>query len=377
MAAESILSPIYSLIDAPLSGARSASSGRTLTNTNLWKKKYRNIFKYFPPQMKSRIRWYLLGDRVRFIKDIKKSMIDADVVILGGGQLIKNNIALFCDRIHALNALLVKSNLPYLLIGVGVDDKMNLLTWSLVRNFMERCTVILVRDPISKSAVLSNCNVTGKLSVVPDLVFSLKNPALNDFNTERGKTIGINIMCFSTALEGGTNVSRLEVTDIASGYVRLVEKAINDGFSVQLFTSGSDEDLVAADYISNIILDRIGVKLSVVHPDNLDRLLEFLVSMQDVISARMHVGILAYISRCNPVCLNWDNKVQGVWSVINEDERVFDLVDIIDTGRMDAVLKKLSLLMPPTAEALAVLAADVRSGLLQELSTPTCLKSGI
>jgi hypothetical protein len=52
-------------------------------------------------------------------------------------------------------------------------------------------------------------------------------------------------------------------------------------------------------------------------------------------------------------------------------------VDIIDTGRMDAVLKKLSLLMPPTAEALAVLAADVRSGLLQELSTPTCLKSGI
>jgi polysaccharide pyruvyl transferase WcaK-like protein len=320
-----------------------------------------------PPKVKARVRWYLLGEQRQYKKYCVRSIEGSAFVFIGGGQLVKNNISLFCDRLCILGKILKARNIPYAFIGVGIDGKMSTLTWYLTRDLIKRSKFLAVRDTLSQKRIKDNVKHIEKCHVLPDLAFALENPALKYKKKSRKISIGINVMSISALLGSMGKDIRICPSDIVRSYCKIIMHALEtDSFCV-LFTSGSADDLREAKNIRLAILEETGIEVSVFHPENLDELLEFLVGVRDVFAARMHVGILAYISGCNPVCINWDDKVLGVWSAVGQEDRVIELAGLADDSYSTDLFEKLRCLTPPSCDTLNQLTETVRKNVAQEV----------
>lgn len=360
-----ILSPYFEVEFVSFSGAKKETSkvkagvGSSRFSLSL----LRRISRYVSPKFKARIDWYFLGERNRLKKIYKESIEGKDLVVVGGGQLIKNNISLFCDRLSLLHEIVRDLNVPSMCVGVGVDRKMNMLTWRLVAGLLGRCKFIILRDKISLRRIEKNLDVDHAL-VLPDIAFALDNHTYSD--KSRGISIGINVMSANTLLGGVANEADLTYSDIIDGYCRAVECMHEKSLSYVIFTSGTVEDLVEANNIKETIHNRTGVEIPLFHPKSLDDLLDFLLGVRCVIAARMHVGILAYISGCSPVCINWDDKVRGVWSVIGEENRVIELTYFVNRENAALILEELYSIKPPTHGVIESLRREVCSGITQE-----------
>lgn len=338
----------------------------------------RRASRIVPPKLKARIRWYLLGERKRFEQYYRRSIEDSALVVIGGGQLIRNNIALFCDRLALLGKLGSDLKVPYALVGVGVDRNMGKVTWRLAGVLVRRCSFAILRDEMSRQRMRQNIKCAPECSVLPDLAFALKNPAAA--NTNRRISLGINIMNFDVML-GEVNPSlKGDAMAIIARYCAIVKCADRAGSSITLFTSGSPDDFREAQRVKSVVLAQTGIEVPVFHPESLDALLEFLVDVRDVLATRMHAGILAYISGCNPVCLNWNDKVHGVWSAIGQEVRVFEIEDFVADEVGVTFLEKLQHICPPSPKALVELSGNIRMGVTDEIAVPvraSLMKIGI
>jgi len=361
-----ILSPYFELEFVSFSGEKEPTSKVKIGDVSSGARisVLRRILRAIPPKIKARINWYFLGERNRLKKIYKKSIQGKDLVVIGGGQLIKNNTSLFCDRLLLLHGIVSGLNVPSAFVGVGVDRKMSMLTWRLVDGLVGRCKFMIFRDEISLRRIEKNLNINHACQVLPDIAFALDNYAFSD--KPRQTLVGINVMSANTLLGGVDNEANVTCSDIIDGYCQAIECIQKKFLNCVIFTSGTVEDLAEANNIREIIKNKTGVEVPLFHPKSLDDLLDFLLDVRYVIAARMHVGILAYISGCSPICISWDDKVRGVWSVIGEEDRVIELTYFANRESAIRILDKLDSIEPPTHREITNLRRKVCLGITQE-----------
>lgn len=312
------------------------------------------------PKFKARIRWWLLGERKRTRIRYQSQICKSDVVLVGGGQLIKNNVALFCERIALIGSITRDYKIPLVLIGVGVDQNMNKLTWSIVQRSLYECSHIAVRDEGSKDRITVNANGATRPSVVPDLGFSLLELQTSLSDKVRNIDIAINVMDFSAMLAQTRRRSSITKVTVISWLCEFAACACRKNLRIAIFTSGDSSDLTEAKKVKVSIEARIGLEVPVFHPETVEDLGIFLSDVKDVVAMRMHAGILAYVFGCNPVCLVWDDKVRGVWASIGESTRLIELNDFSEAGSYLAVMEKLTILRAPPENVRAELAESIR-----------------
>lgn len=366
-ALKAILEPEFSVRLADFGGAQKNSprTGEKKLQTTFI---LRRVAQTVPVLVRARFRWYLLGERNRMAQRYNTVLKESAIVVIGGGQLIKNNVALFCDKLVLLHEVARNLGLPYILVGVGVDRQMSWLTWRIVRTVFEFCSFSILRDGVSHQRIVQNLPGHLKCLVLPDLAFSLA-PPISEIKASNSRLIdlGLNVMSFRTMLAQSNNDLSISSNQVTDCYQAMAVNALKKGENITLFTSGAAEDLCEAQLIQAKIRDQTGVEISLFHPSTLDDLLGFLVEVRDVVAARMHAGILAYVSGCNPICLNWDDKVSGVWSVIDQEARVVELSDFSGAKSAIALSKRLEQIGPAPAEARGKLAELVRTGVRREV----------
>lgn len=363
----SILHPFYQVSETSFGNLPVARTDGASSSQKSRKSFMRNIFKSVPAKTKARIRWHILGEKRKFTEHFRSPIQDSSLVIVGGGQLIKNNIALFCEKLSLASNISSVCSTPIALIGVGVDKKMNLRNWRIVKNAIDESKFIILRDITSRDRICSALNFNKDYSILPDLAFALENPRLGYEKSNRGISLAINVMNLETMLSPLGHVRTPDADTFVASLCDIVKIAHHDGSTISLFTSGTPDDFRAANTIKSEISTRTGVDLPIFHPPTLDDLLAFLVDVNDVIATRMHAGILAYISGCNPLCVNWDDKVEGVWSAIRQPERVIDMEDIAHQDAGAKILKRLQDLAPASRQSLDELAEEVRDGVLEPI----------
>lgn len=334
----------------------------------------RAVIRLIPVKLRARVRWYILGERRRFSDSIKLSTLDSTLLIVGGGQLVKNNIALFCDRISTINVISKGNNLQCIVLGVGVDRRMSAFTWWLVSDLLRRSQIVLVRDERSRNRIEDSLDVNVKCRTCPDLVFSLSNPHVDFTEQFRSDVFALNVMCCTVMLGSNYNSKHMTVESIRESFIGLAENALANGKTVVLFTSGSREDLAEACRVKDAIQEKLNLSLEIFHPPDLDALLMFLSRLRFVFASRMHVGILSYISGCNPVCMNWDDKVLGVWSLVSEEARVLELKDMISDDFASLVALRFSIVTPPSRDVLLELAKVVKLEVCTEVERAILIK---
>ena len=362
-----ILHPFYDVRETSFSKITAYQAEASSSPTKARKSIFRRVLKSVPAKTKARIRWNILGDKRKFADHFTDAIYESNLVIIGGGQLIKNNIALFCDKLALISRIADAQSIPTALIGVGADKKMNPQTWRIARNTINTAEFIILRDVISRDRICAAMSSANNYSVLPDLAFGLKNPELDLSSSDRGISLAINIMDFSSMLAPLNPSSKIDANTVVSGFCDIVKAAHDAGSTIRLFTSGSSNDFHAADIVRMEVSARIGVELQIFHPSTLDDLLAFLIDVDDVIATRMHAGILAFISGCNAACFNWDDKVAGVWSAIHQHERVIDMEEISREDFGAELLSKLYNMAPASRTSLDDLAEKVRSGVLEPI----------
>lgn len=364
-----ILSPFYCVKFLPFSTVPSHRKDVRHFNSSNLHFLSQKFSKFIPPIIKARIRWYLLGERVRYKKKCLEEIRGADFVVVGGGQLVKNNLSLFCDRLLVLDQILKRLDIPSVLLGIGVDSKMNDLTWWLVDGILSRSKFLFFRDSESLKRTLNRVPANGKCFVSPDLAFSLKNSYLPLEGVRKSGSFAINVMHINSMIAGKSDNASIDRDKVLEGYFRIYDVLSKDSIDFFLFTSGSDEDYQECIIIQSFIYLKTGVKLAIFHPQSLDELLRFLVSIERVVATRMHVGILSYISKCNPICINWDQKVEGVWSVVAQEDRIIDLRDFVDDEVGSLVKEKMRRVSPPSTALVVESSKMVRDKVLNQIGT--------
>lgn len=325
------------------------------------------ISRNIPNKTKARIRWHLLGGKRAFLKHFSASIKESNLVIMGGGQLIKNNTALFCEKLSLISGVSRAQSIPTALIGVGVDKNMKFHNWRVLKNVISEVKFIILRDLISRDRIRAAINLGKECSVVPDLAFALKAPKVNQTKSDRGVSIAINIMNIEAMLSPVDHVKKPSANSVISSLCEIVKITHVSELTVKLFTSGANEDLHAAKTIKNEVFLRTGIDLAIFHPSSLDDFLDFLGDVDSVIATRLHAGILAYISGCNPVCVNWDDKVEGVWSAIHQRERVIAMSDLERENAAELILKRLQGLAPASQHSLDELAEEISICVLEPI----------
>jgi polysaccharide pyruvyl transferase WcaK-like protein len=321
-----------------------------------------------PPAFKARIRWYLMGEAIRFFSYYSREMKGADIVLIGGGQLVKNNIALFCEKISILELAARMQRIPVGLVGVGVDEKMTQLTWLIVRDAMRRSVILYTRDRrSSERIILSSCTYVYP-QVAPDLVFCMRNDYTSISQGPRTKVLGFNIMSFGVLLRSlGQRGRHVSLNDLKHACLRLFLEAHRKGIKCEIFTTGSLEDNEQAEDVKAYILAETGIEVKAVYPKSLDSLLHYLSALRDVLAMRMHAGILAYVSSAVPVCLGWDDKVVGVWSLIAEADRVFGIDDFVMESGAINILQRFEDLRPASVPYLEAMARETKTLLAESI----------
>lgn len=338
------------------------------TNAPVRKLRMVPFIRAIPPRIKARVRWCLLFEKAKFARHYGAAIDQSDLVIIGGGQLIKNNVALFCEKLALVSKQAASRSIPVGIVGVGVDSKMEKKNWQVIKNPIDSANIIILRDGLSRDRVTAAFSEVDDPVVLPDLAFALNNPDVSRPLEDRGIALAVNVMDLKSMGQSGNISGECDNEKLVGFICDVVVAAKNSTVDiVTLFTSGAANDLAAARKVRDQVHSQTGFELPVFHPQTLDDFLAFLANVREVIGTRMHAGILAYISGCNTLCINWNDKVQGVWSAVGQQDRVIQVEEILHPDAGEKIITKLNRLSPASIDCLCELAEEVRLGVLNQI----------
>ena len=350
-----------------------SASGHSMAGSKLlgWKNsKKASLFKRIASltsvKLRARIRWYLLGERRKYYRLFESEIAQSSAIVIGGGQLVKNNTALFCDRLAVIARVADSRNKPYFFVGVGVDRRMSILTWKIVEYAINGARSIVLRDALSQGRVLYQFPKIKSCEVSHDLAFALGD--MRSLPHSRETEYAINVMNAPLMIGALPKKLKLSVEDIRNMWFSMCVLAAERGAAPVIFTTGSAEDLLEAKNLQIRLLTEASLSLDLVHPASVDELRSQLSRFSNVLASRMHAGILAYISGCNTICLNWDDKVKGVWTVVGEESRVVEIESLIGPQAVTCLQKMFADLCVPTAEKISEVSCNGLVKLRSELS---------
>ncbi|WP_349605760.1 polysaccharide pyruvyl transferase family protein [Cupriavidus sp. DF5525] len=237
----------------------------------------------------------------------KQQLADADVVVIGGGQLLCDVDLNFPLKLYLLAQCLGK-NATVALVSVGVAGSWSKVGRYLLSKFIKQATpqFISVRDENSRRNLVRVAGGTcSDVTIIPDPAI-LSSALYADKGLEKRWDVGI---CVSDVESLNYNADLATVSEQGRGmgmFVELVTKLRRSGQSVVLFTNGAEEDNIAA----TSVCDRLGVGgVDFILPRSPAELVSIIAGCQSMVGHRMHANIIAFSFGVPSVGIVWDTKV--------------------------------------------------------------------
>ncbi|MFN4098270.1 MAG: polysaccharide pyruvyl transferase family protein [Pararhodobacter sp.] len=302
--------PDATVVSCDLAGRR--DYGHVVTHNRASKLRY---LQALPPRLRRASVAAVMLPRIRsFSLRWREELRDADLAIIGGGQLFQDDDLNFPLKVGALLKLCAEMNKPVAVHGVGVSAEWSPVARSLFRRLRQtNCLWISVRDEDSRAAWLHHFPGDGlpPPSVVPDPAM-LINPELR----QRPDAVGVNVVhpaILAHHIPGdGSGMASVAF------YTGLVDYILQAGLRVVLFTNGASEDEQHLDAVMAALGERP------VSRAPRARVPGDLVAVQSGFAAmvgyRLHASILSYRLGIPCVGLGWDRKLQSFYGETGRSE---------------------------------------------------------
>lgn len=265
----------------------------------------RRFFSYIKKYIPSFFIW-LLKYRKKIRNEFNDTVINNkyDLVIIGGGQLIKTK----CVFIYALLTwyILLRKylNCPIIMVGVGVDNNYSFLEKEIYKRLLSKLDYIYVRDNNSKQILYNEFNISARY--IPDVVFSYSKFYPNKEVREKNKLL---VMIYDyEALKRNFGTS-LTVENYYDEWTKLIKENMKPNVEVVLgYTTIGDkiETFKFADYLSK----NSQIEFEIKDTDSLESFTEILKISENIITARMHAMILGLNFGCNIVPYIVSSKIK-------------------------------------------------------------------
>ena len=263
---------------------------------------------------------------------VPDTLKDADLLVIGGGQLLADANLNFPYKLMYLVEIASKYAIPIAIHAVGVSK-----TWSDAgRQLFEKVLnsplirSISVRDRASAENLAQHYRDLGQkppceIRITPDPALAAADLSeISVFEPHRScRNIGLGIV-HPAALATHSNAPVSTVGKMIKTYAAMCEALIAWDMRVHLFTNGSGED---EDMLARVMPHMPKSVRRVPRAETPKDLLGFIRAMDAVLSHRLHACIAANAVGRKAVGLRWDAKMDGYFDATRQREDLFDAID--------------------------------------------------
>lgn len=266
---------------------------------------------YFPNMTKNIMRklWYKTSPYRNYLQYEKSKLKEADIIIFGGGGLIKFHRQNFHYFIDDVTKFADKNNIPVLLNAQGIEgyDENNLECQILKTALNRNCVkYVSTRDDF---AMLRNCYIESPhiaVKSVCDPAFWVPETYQIQKSNNESKKVGINVIRTKIFGEYMYKISREAFGRI---YYNLIEKLYEAGYLVELFSNGVEKDSVFIEWLLNRYPDLSkDYKVTVAVPTSTKELVELLAGYDRFMAVRLHSAIIGTVLGIPNISLVWNRK---------------------------------------------------------------------
>ncbi|RUM99559.1 polysaccharide pyruvyl transferase family protein [Pseudaminobacter arsenicus] len=250
----------------------------------------------------------------------------ADVAVIGGGNLFQDDDLNFPLKIGTVLGILRGAGLPVAVHAVGASRHWSLRARELFAGLLgNRVVHVSVRDEGSRQNWRGYFGETFDVEICPDpgllaaeMLGIQPVPPL-----DREPTVGI---CVTHPVilrrHAGISFSQVPLRSV-SAYRDLARDLARRGYKVLLFTNGARED---QSFLDKVMQDPASAELiasghlqAAPRPREPAELLAILQPLSAIVAHRLHASIVAYSFRIPHVGLGWDSKVKSFFKAVGRD----------------------------------------------------------
>ncbi|MDK3023077.1 polysaccharide pyruvyl transferase family protein [Cupriavidus taiwanensis] len=246
----------------------------------------------------------------------QQQLADADMVVVGGGQLLCDVDLNFPLKLYLLARCLGK-NARVALVSVGVAAGWSRLGRYLVSRFFALAApqYVSVRDESSRRHIVGlGAGEACDVAIIPDPAI-LSSALYAEHGLEKRWDVGI---CVSDVESLHYNADLGAGSEQGGGlgmFVELVHKLRQGGQRVVLFTNGAEEDNLAAAAVSSRLGAEGLIGVDVRLPDTPAELASIIAGCHSMVGHRMHANIIAFSFGVPSVGIVWDTKVASFFKL--------------------------------------------------------------
>jgi len=282
------------------------------------------IFQKMPALVRSAIVFaYCLKNYLQsWRKHWQAAIGDADLVIVGGGQLFCDVALNFPAKLFLLSRLLRGKRVA--VVSVGVTAKWSYWGKFLVGKFFKNAAPVFfaTRDAESAKNLHDFFRIPRPaIQVVPDPALVCAGAFAQELSPDKKWDVGI---CVSSldALVMNSEYEGTRASGSAEFFSNLADSLRAEGARILYFTNGAAED--------NRVLAEISSRpaaegTSFLVPKRPDDLVELISACSCIAAHRLHANIVAYSLNIPSVGMNWDKKVESFFRLTGRTQYLFDL----------------------------------------------------
>lgn len=318
------------------------------------------VFAKLPSVLRSLIvfLYCLKGYFLAWRKNWKAAVSDADLIVIGGGQLFCDVALNFPAKLYFLSRLLRGKRV--VIVSVGVTAKWSFWGRFLIKRFLKNARPVFyaTRDKDSASNLHTHFRIPrGSIRVVPDPALVCADAFSEELSPEKSWDIGI---CVSSldALVMNSEYANSNSTQSARFFSTLAASLHAQGKRVLYFTNGASEDNKV---LSEISSEAGALKSGFLVPRHPDELVSLISACSCIVAHRLHANIVAYSLNIPSIGMNWDKKVESFFELTKRKRYLFDLsphVEKLEASVLGVLNEK-----TPDRQTLDLLRGEVVAGI--------------
>lgn len=271
----------------------------------------------------------------------RTALKEADLIIIGGGQLISDKDLNFPMKIGGALNVIAGQNVPVAVHGVGVAAKFTRTGETLFKRiFRDTLSIANVRDDRSVSRWNERfTSPTASKVWDPGILTSVVYPAVERQRPANARPLfGIGITNSDTLkVHSDSKDLVMDKSDWIEFYCELIQQITNRNIDVKLFTNGAYDDQVFAEQIVETYKTSTpdAIELALAPRGTTPTELAEIVSQFDgIVSHRLHANIMAYSYGIPHIGLGWDSKMQGFFDEVSRSDYLLTSVSKTDAASL-------------------------------------------
>ncbi|WP_249810535.1 polysaccharide pyruvyl transferase family protein [Bradyrhizobium sp. 157] len=257
----------------------------------------------------------------------REALRDADLAIVGGGQLIQDGDLNFPVKLSIVASECRRNNVPIALFGLGVAESRSRRGAALISSLLHSDELVFAGARDGESASRLRRRRVNGVVVTPDpgLLASRLWP-LSGRGPRKRPVVGVGITHPVVLQHHGER--QPDDTTIRDLYQSLIRRLLASGYDVTGFSNGAPEDRAYLDDVVGSMMSNADERLTRAPDCKTPReLAELVGSFDAVIAHRLHACILAYSYRVVHVGLSWDPKLAAFFANVGRSRYLVDFND--------------------------------------------------